>query len=224
MQANKNTIGLVVSLSSVLWAMGFALLSIIGLSACTDSKTAATPPAAATENTPSDQYQTDDESDSNADSDDNYDDDDDSEDPDDDNSDFTGADIGTETTKQEVSECNGKGKFYDRYANDGEGECKSAKIAKTECSVENLTSLLKGSEKAAFESAVEGAYDGFEIDQCLDCPKNNSIELCTASDGAKQTGTKVFFVKESAEEIRGKARLLSIRPGQSSSASDEEEE
>jgi hypothetical protein len=136
------------------------------------------------------------------------------DDGDDDGEGTSGAAVGSEAEQEAVSSCNADGRFYDRYADDGDGKCLKAKIAETSCDADTLLDLLNGSEKAAFKDAVEEKYDDYEIDQCLDCPPGNSIELCE-TDGKSRTGTKVFFVKETDTTFEGAARLLTIRPGAS---------
>lgn len=126
----------------------------------------------------------------------------------------TGANIGPEAIRKAVATCNAAGNFFDRYANDGEGDCLLEKLAKTVCSVEHIKTLLKGNEKTSFADAMVDAYDGYEIDQCLDCPEDNSSDLCKASNGERQIGTKVYFAKEDGDQLLGKARLITVRPGQ----------
>ena len=54
---------------------------------------------------------------------------------------------------------------------------------------------MSDKQKKDFKKALEGALDGYEMDQCLDCPPDSGEELCKVKGDIK-TGTKIFFVKE----------------------------
>ena len=204
----------------ILWIM-----AIVMVSACSSSAPPAPPPS-----TPSSTGQ-DRSSSFSADRErDRYDDDDDDERDDDEEEeegfdwDDCGAEVGDETTKDEVRECNDDGRFFDRFAG-ATGKCTRRKLAKVSCDEDAILDLLSKDQKKQFEGALEGAYDGYEIDQIADCPPDTSSDVCRQDgSGGSQVGTKIFFVKEEDTELLGKAMLLPFRPGQSGDDDDDDED
>ena len=51
--------------------------------------------------------------------------------------------------------------------------------------------------------------------------KMSEMTIDSSIDGTEQVGTKVYFVKEDAEQIKGKAMVLPVRPWQSSDSTAE---
>lgn len=128
----------------------------------------------------------------------------------------TPAAVGDKETKTAVKQCIDQGFAFDRFAT-GTGGCTGVQLAKVDCSVDGISKILSAKQLEQFTAALAGSYSGWQIDQCLDCPKGGTDELCQNTDsGIQQEGTKIFFVKEEAGQIKGKSMLLPIRPWQSS--------
>jgi len=102
-------------------------------------------------------------------------------------------------------------KLYDRFSGDA-GTCSDVDLASMDCTKDGIEKLLTANQKTQFEAELNGAYNGWLIDQCADCPPDSNSDLCKSTVGDKQTGTKVFFVLEDARGLRGKAIVLPVRP------------
>ncbi len=124
---------------------------------------------------------------------------------------YGGANIGDEEDKANVTKCHEEGKVYDRFLEAG-ATCSSLPLAKLDCTKSGIKAVLSDSQKASFEEKMSGSFDGWELDQCGDCPEDSDNALCKSTTGGKQTGTKVFFVTEEGDEIKGKALVLPVRP------------
>ncbi len=125
---------------------------------------------------------------------------------------YGGAKVGDDADQADVTKCHSDGKIYDRFASDG-AKCSDLTIAAVDCTKEGLEDKLSDAQKTDFESKLSGTYDGWMLDQCADCPADGTNELCKSTQGSKQTGTKVFFVKEESDTVTGKAMVLPVSYG-----------
>lgn len=147
------------------------------------------------------------------------DDDDDEEDDDEEDEkesafNFGGAEIGEKEIVDAVKKCLDSEKFYNRFdEDDALGKCTKLSLAKVDCDKKGLKKVLSDKQVEQFQTALSGDYSGWEMDQCLDCEADADEDLCMNSSGKEQVGTKVFFVKESGNEISGKTMVLPVRPG-----------
>lgn len=136
---------------------------------------------------------------------------------------FGGAEIGEKEIIDAVKKCLESENFYNRFdEKDALGKCTKLSLAKVDCDKKGLKKVLSEKQLEQFQTALDGDYSGWEIDQCLDCEKDADEDLCKNSSSKEQVGTKVFFVKEEGNEVSGKTMVLPVRPGQSSSAKTEE--
>lgn len=127
---------------------------------------------------------------------------------------FGGAKVGDPDTQDDVEKCIEKGKFFDRF--DGEtGKCTKMDLAQVSCNSKRsgLPSIMSAKQRTQFKEALSGAYEGWEIDQCVDCSEDAESPVCESKDGEEQVGTKVFFVQEDKEnsEVKGKSLLIPVR-------------
>jgi hypothetical protein len=129
-----------------------------------------------------------------------------------------GADIGDDETKEAVKTCLDSGKVFDRFATEV-GECTKVSLAKVDCTLDGIRAILTTNQKSQFETALAGPYQGWLLDQCGDCSKGSGAVVCKSSEGAEQVGTKLYFVKEDADQIKGKAMVLPVRPWQTTDTS-----
>jgi len=125
--------------------------------------------------------------------------------------DVGGADVGDDDTKKAVTTCQGSMKLFDRFSGDS-GVCSDVDLASMDCTKDGIEKLLTANQKTQFEAEINGAYKGWLIDQCADCPEDSTSDICKSSIGVKQTGTKVLFVLEDDQGLRGKAIVLPVRP------------
>lgn len=125
-----------------------------------------------------------------------------------------GADISTDEDKANVKKCLGQNNFFDRFANpDGTGVCTTNALAKMDCTLDGVRSVLSEKHKIQFDANMSGTYAGWLLDQCLDCSPQNSIEQCKRN-GETLTGTRLFFVKFDGQSLKGLPMLIPERPGQ----------
>jgi len=124
-----------------------------------------------------------------------------------------GASVGDEGMKTSVRICNTQGFYYDRYSGE-KGTCTQVALAPVSCNEKGITKLLTRSQLKQFNESLTSTYDGWMIDQCIDCPPNTEGELCKSKSGDPQVGTKIFFVRPDpgSEELRGKSMFLPVRP------------
>jgi hypothetical protein len=108
--------------------------------------------------------------------------------------------------------------FFDRFpSGGGTGDCTKEKLAELECTNAGVKAVLTDTQKTQYASQMSGDYAGYTLDQCVDCPPDGSSDVCSKTDASgtktKQTGTKLFLVKNDGGTIRGKAIVIPERPG-----------
>jgi hypothetical protein len=134
-----------------------------------------------------------------------------------------GADVGDEETKKNFKKCVDAEGFFDRFANEGEGKCvKDIKLALMDCTLESVRKNISADAKRSLNEKLAGDFDGYELDQCLDCEEDSPTKLCR-NESKAQVGTKLFFIKIEDNTLQGKTLVMSTRPGRDSDAKDEEE-
>jgi hypothetical protein len=74
--------------------------------------------------------------------------------------------------------------------------------------------MLTLSLQKTFSDTLKKSYQGWKIDQCIDCAPQNKVEICKGPKGDIEQGTKAFFVNlnPTSGEIDGKSILLPVRP------------
>lgn len=123
-----------------------------------------------------------------------------------------GATIGDEALQRSVKICNSSGFYYDRYTS--KGSCTKIELAQVKCSLPRLKSILPPSLQETFSENLKKSYQGWKVDQCIDCAPKNKVEICKGPKGNMEIGTKAFFVNvnPTSGEIEGKSLLLPVRP------------
>lgn len=128
-----------------------------------------------------------------------------------------GGDRIQESAYPDVSSCHEKGRFYDR-SDDG-GSCTKVKLAKIDCTEKGLKKKMTDEQKDDFDDALDGALEGYEVDQCIDCPPDGDEEFCEIGGKYKQ-GTVVFMVLEDQKKVKRTSFQVAGRPYQLSEKSE----
>lgn len=128
-----------------------------------------------------------------------------------DDSSYRGADVGDEEIQQRATKCIRKGKYFDRTADNGAGDCTEMSLAKTACTTDGIKDVLRGDAKSKFEAALAGSYADLKFDQCVDCPPGGSAAICRNSAGDYRSGTTFVWVSYANDTLTIKTMNYSKR-------------
>ena len=119
-----------------------------------------------------------------------------------------GADL-QKSVMDDLMSCHKKGRFYDR----GDEKCTKLNLAQIDCTAKGLRKKMTSKQKSAFDDALDGAFEGYEVDQCIDCAADVDNSLCELDNDAK-TGTMVFMIKPDGTEVKRTPFFFAGRPFQ----------